>query len=110
MLIEDNPEADKAELTIKAKKVIEQIFNRFSVVDAEGKRLMTKPMCIEFTKKCTGEGSSEHDPRVIKFFQNYATEGTEAVGLPAFEEFFVNAGLTDKDEILRENLRKLGYA
>lgn len=79
------------------------------MTNAEGERVMTKATCIEFTKKCTGEGSSEHDPRVVRFFEKHDKDGKEAVGLPAFEEFFIDAGLTDKDEILRENLRKLGY-
>ena len=109
-MLEDNLEADRAQLTFKAKNVVKQIFERFSVTTAEEKRVMTKATCIEFTKKCTGDGSSEHDPRVIRFFQKHDPDGTEAVCLPAFEEFFIDACLTDKDETLRENLRKLGYA
>jgi len=76
MLIEDNPETDRAELTFKAKKVVEQIFNGFSVVNAEGQRVMTTATCIAFTKKCTGTESSEHDPRVKAFFEKHDKEGT----------------------------------
>lgn len=35
---------------------------------------MTKETCIEFTKACTGEISSDGDPRVTNFLAKYGDE------------------------------------
>lgn len=109
-LIEDDEANDRAVLTSRARVVVGQIFEHFSVVNADGVRVVDLAKGIEYTKTCTGEDSNEEDPRVARFFSKYGIEGTNEVTREAFEQFFVDACLSDKDETLRDNLRRLGYA
>jgi len=71
---------------------------------------MTKEMCVEFTKKCTGEISSPDDPRVTNFLAKYDPDRTGSVSRTQLQRFFVDSCLCGKDDTLRENLRRLGYA
>ena len=71
---------------------------------------MTKETCVEFTKRCTGEMSYDYDPRVVIFMNKYDPEKEGSVSFAHFPQFFVDACVSGRDDTLRENLRKLGYA
>lgn len=109
-VVEDSPVTSKPELTPRAKKVVAEIFDRFSVQHPGGERAMTLETCVEFTRACTGSTSSPDDPRVTQFLRAYDVSGAGAVSLGQLERFFIDACVDGQDLTLRQNFGRLGYS
>jgi hypothetical protein len=87
----DDPVTGLPELTFGAKKAVDKIFEEFSECSSGNIKCMTLQKCIEFIKKCTGEMSSEHDPRLLHFLRKFgANEGT-CVYLEGLQRFFIDS-------------------
>jgi len=65
------------ELSDRAAHIFTEWFNMFSVEDPAfpGRRVMTPPTCVDFTRSCTEDPCLEDDPRVVGLFAMYDTDG-----------------------------------
>lgn len=114
-LVVDNDETGQPELSEAATRALEEVFEQYSEVkeEAGGQRWMTKELCVEFTSKVTEQKSSLDDPRVTDLMQQYCVDKDaeeKLVGLDGLKRFCINACLAGREDSLRGNFRRLGYA
>ena len=96
-MVEDDEENDRAVLTSRTKVIVGEIFQQYSVLNASGVRVMDVPRAILYTKVGSGKDVKEDEPTMAEFFEKYGTAGTKEVTAEAFESFFLDACLTQKD-------------
>ena len=75
--------------------------------------MMTKELCVEFTEKVTDNKSSVDDRRVTELMDHYCVDKDaeeKLVALDGLKRFCINACLAGKEDSLRGNFRRLGYA
>lgn len=114
-IVVDNEETGEAELSQAAERALEEVFELYSVANETtgGERRMTKELCVEFTSKVTEQRSSVDDPRVAELMEQYCVDKNaeeKLVALEGLKRFCINACLAGKEDSLRCNFRRLGYA
>ena len=100
-VVVDSPVSNYPQLTLRGRKVVVEIFDRFSVTVSKEERVMTPDTCVDFTAACTDSVSSLEDPRVKQFLSVYGDSVTGSVTLSQFERFFIDACIAGQDLTLR---------
>jgi len=101
-------------LTKQTKSACFEIFKEFASVDLNGEFYMNLADCIKFTAKCTAQPSSEDDIRVQTYMKNYSLQREftpeSLVPLKGLEQFCIDSCVEGREDKLRSNFRRLGYA
>lgn len=115
LIVVDNEETGEAELSQAAARAVEEVFEQYSVCNEKtgGVRMMTKELCVAFTEKVTDNRSSVDDRRVTELMDQYCIDKNaeeKLVAVDGLKRFCINACLAGKEDSLRGNFRRLGYA
>lgn len=92
------------ELTPKAIKVFEEIYNTFAV---DGK--MGKVECSNFVAGVTKTSSSPYDNRVIEFLKDYDSDQDDNITLEDFLKFYKYNIVHGRDDVVWKNLNNMRF-
>lgn len=114
-IVQDSEETGEPELSKPAERALEEVLEQYSVINEEtgGERLMTRTLCALFTATVTAQRAGEDDQRVAEFMDQYCIDKNaevKLVGLEGLRRFCITACVTGKEDSLRGNFRRLGYA